>query len=101
MAQFSRGPALRRLACDLQWIEAHQPIATFHPGLLTMHTAFSSLEAVSNPFAQMVDRGRVLAAVHRSERLKGLASHVFRPLAWEPEAVQGEKEAQDVEHDLD
>lgn len=47
-----------------------------------MHAAFSSLESASNPFAQMVDPDRVLAAVHGSERLNALASHVFRPLAW-------------------
>ncbi len=53
-----------------------------------MNTAFSSLEAASNPFAQMLDRSSVLAAVHRSERLNALASHVFRPLARQPDPVK-------------
>jgi hypothetical protein len=66
-----------------------------------MHTAFSSLESASNPFAQMVDRGRVLAAVHRSDRLKALASQVFRPLAWLPGPEKGEAEAHDVDIDID
>ena len=66
-----------------------------------MHSVFSSLEAASNPFAQMVDPGKVLAAVHRSERLNTLTSHVFRPLAWEPEPSKGEEEAHDLVQGLD
>jgi hypothetical protein len=73
----------------------------FRQETLAMHTAFSSLEAASNPFAQMLDRGRVLAAVHRSERLNALASHVFRPLAWQPDPVKGEAEGHDPDPDLD
>jgi hypothetical protein len=64
-----------------------------------MHAAFSSLESASNPFAQMVDPGRVLAAVHHSERLNALASHVFRPLAWLGSPAQGEGEAHDADID--
>ena len=64
-----------------------------------MHTAFSSLESASNPFAQMVDPGRVLAAVHHSERLNALASHVFRPLAWL--GSPGQQETHDTDTDTD
>ena len=49
-----------------------------------MNTAFSCLEAAFNPFALMVNRGRVLAAVHHSGQLNALASQVFRPLDREP-----------------
>ena len=66
-----------------------------------MHTAFSSLEAASNPFAQMLDRSRVLAAVHGSERLNALTSHVFRPLAWQPDTAEGEAEGHHLDPDLD
>ena len=45
-----------------------------------MNTAFSCLEASCNPFALMVNQGRVLAAVQQSDQLNGLASQVFRPL---------------------
>ena len=65
-----------------------------------MQSVFSSLEAASNPFAQMVDPGKVLDAVHRSERLKALASHVFRPLAWEPEPSKADDEAYDLVQSL-
>jgi len=37
-------------------------------------------QAVSNPFALMMDPESVLAAMARSERLKHLHSRVFRPL---------------------
>ena len=45
-----------------------------------MNTAFSCFEASFNPFALMVNRGRVLAAVYHSGQLNALASQVFRPL---------------------
>ena len=66
-----------------------------------MHTAFSSLESASNPFAQMVDPGRVLAAVHHSERLNALASHVFRPLAWLGSPGRDETREADIDADAD
>ena len=66
---------------------------------LAGHTAFSSLESASNPFAQRVDRGRVLAAMHRSDRLKALARQVFRPLAWQPNPDKGEEDAHDIDID--
>ena len=66
-----------------------------------MPSAFSSLESTSNPFAQMVDRGRVLAAVYHSQRLNALASHVFRPLAWQPNAGKDDEDAHDLAPDLD
>ena len=66
-----------------------------------MHTAFSSLEFASNPFAQMVDPDRVLAAVHRSARLKALDSHVFRPLAWLGGSGQDETHDADIDIDID
>ena len=49
-----------------------------------MNTVFSSLEALYNPFALMVNRDRVLAAVHCSGQLNALASQVFRPLGESP-----------------
>jgi hypothetical protein len=61
-----------------------------------MHTVSLSLKAASNPFPQIVDPSKVLAAVHRSERLRALASHVFRPLACEPEAGKADEEAHDL-----
>ena len=45
-----------------------------------MNTTFSCFEASYNPFALMVDRDGVLAAMHRSDQLNALASHVFHPL---------------------
>ena len=45
-----------------------------------MNTTFSCLEASYNPFALMVNRDGVLAAMHRSDQLNALASQVFRPL---------------------
>jgi hypothetical protein len=66
-----------------------------------MHTAFSSFESASNPFAQMLDPDRVLAAVHRSERLNALASHVFRPLAWLGGPGHDETHDADIDADVD
>ena len=57
-----------------------------------MNTSFSCLEASFNPFALMVNRGRVLAAVYHSGQLNALASRVFRPLDREP--VSGKDEGQ-------
>ena len=46
-----------------------------------MNTAFSTFESVAvNPFALMTEPDAVLAAMHRSDRLNGLRSRIFRPL---------------------
>lgn len=37
-------------------------------------------EAVSNPFALMMNPEEVIAAVNRSDRLRHLKSHICRPL---------------------
>ena len=49
----------------------------------------------------MVDRGRVLAAVRRSQRLGALASHVFRPLAWQLDKGKDEDGRSALLRDLD
>ena len=63
-----------------------------------MNTTFSCLEASYNPFALMVNRDVVLAAMHRSDQLNALASQVFRPLgelpASDEEAAYGMAEAE-------
>ena len=37
--------------------------------------------------------------MHRSDRLKALASQVFRPLAWQPNPDKGEEDAHDIDID--
>ena len=61
-----------------------------------MNTVFSCLEASCNPFALMVNQGRVLAAVQRSDQLNGLASRVFRPLDSIPASASDAGEMDDT-----
>ena len=61
-----------------------------------MNTAFSCLEVSYNPFALMVNRDSVLAAVHRSDQLNALASQVFRPLGESPASDNDEESPHDT-----